>query len=345
MNSPNPHLTIEFQGGEPLLNWEILKYICKYAQELNKTKKKDLIFTVVTNLELMDDEKLKFLIDNKVEICTSLDGPKELHDNNRPTISGISSHDNAVKWMEKYNTEKKQMGALVTVSRESLKYPKEIVDEYKKCGFHNIHLRHLNYLGKAMGTWKDIGYTAEEFIEFWKKGIDYIIELNKKGEFFSERMVRIIVEKVINKREPGYLDLMSPCGAIIGQIAYNYDGKIYTCDEARTMNEDIFQIGDENSKSIKDITQQEKSIQMISSTSNDGYYCDYCAYKPYCGVCPVCNYQETGSLLSDVLRSSRCKVFMAMFDYIFEKLQDPEARKVLESWVDQNIYKEKKVFS
>ena len=151
------------------------------------------------------------------------------------------------------------------------------------------------------------------------------------------------MEKIINKKEPYYLDIMSPCGAIIGQMAYNYDGKIFTCDEARTTAEDTFQIGNQDSKSIKKIITKQKSLDIISSSINDSYYCNYCAYKSYCGVCPVCNYIETGNIISDVLRTSRCKVLIAIFDYLFEKLADQKTEKILRSWVDKKIYKDKKV--
>ncbi|MFT4304430.1 MAG: His-Xaa-Ser system radical SAM maturase HxsB [Candidatus Woesearchaeota archaeon] len=333
MSTPNHYVMIEFQGGETLLNFEILKYIVEYANEKNKKIRKQLAFSIVTNLELMDEEKYQWLKKNRVGICTSLDGPKILHDKNRPSIKFKSSYDNTIKWIKRANKDKLRIGALITVSKESLKYPKEIVDEYVKQGYGMLHLRQLHFLGKAAGIWNTIGYTAEEFIDFWKKAMDYIIKLNKKGTFLAERECHIILQKALNNYEPGYLDLMSPCGAIIGQIAYNYDGKIYTCDEARTMGEELFEIGDENSKSIQEIATTEKAIDIISSTINDSYYCDYCTYKTYCGVCPVCNYKETGSPISDVLRTSRCKILMATFDYIFEKLQEPETKKIFESWI------------
>jgi len=344
MTSPNKFITIEFQGGEPLLNFEILKYIYEYSQELNKKYKKDLTYALVTNLELMTDEKLNYFIKKKIKLCTSLDGPKILHDKNRPSVNISSSYDNVVSWIKKGEKRGIKFGALVTISKESLKYPKEIVDEYIKLGHSMVHLRELNFLGKAVGTWKNIGYTAEEFIDFWKQSIDYIIELNKKGKFFTERTCIILLQKILNKFEMNFLDLMSPCGAIIGQIAYDYNGKIYTCDEARTIGDEIFQIGDTNSKSIPKIVTSQKSVNIISSTFNDSYFCDYCAYKAYCGVCPVCHYGETGSPISDILRTSRCKVRIAQFDYLFEKLQDPKTRKILENWVDDKLYKQGIIF-
>jgi His-Xaa-Ser system radical SAM maturase HxsB len=344
MTSPNPFISIEIQGGEPMLNFEVVKYIFEYSQELNKKYKKEILYALVTNLQSMDDEKFEYLVKNKIALCTSLDGPKELHEKNRPTTHDFSSHDRVMEWMEKFKEKKLLVGALVTVSRESLKYPKGIVDEYLRLGYKTVHLRELNFLGKAVGTWNNISYTADEFLEFWKTAVDYIIELNKKGNLMTERRCNIILQKVLNKNELNFLDLMSPCGAIIGQVAYNYDGKIYTCDEARTMEEEIFQIGDTNTKSVPEMITNDKSIQIISSTFNDSYYCEYCPYKAYCGICPVCHYGETGSPISDVLRTSRCKILMAQFDYIFEKLQDPKTRKILESWVNHNLYKDGIIF-
>jgi uncharacterized protein len=88
--SPTSSITIEFQGGEPLLAFDRVKEIVEYALEKNKTARKDLRLTIVTNLSLMDEEKLDFLVKNRVAICTSLDGPKWLHDKNRPMVGGSS---------------------------------------------------------------------------------------------------------------------------------------------------------------------------------------------------------------------------------------------------------------
>jgi radical SAM protein with 4Fe4S-binding SPASM domain len=214
------------------------------------------------------------------------------------------------------------------------------VDQYKDLGYAMLHLRPMNFLGNATGTWNRIGYTAEEFIEFWKKAMDYIFEINKNERLFTERTSNIMLQKILNHFELNFLDLMSPCGAVIGQVAYNYDGKIYTCDEARTLNDDMFQIGDSNIESIPKLVTSEKSLNIISSTMNDDYFCDYCTYKSYCGVCPVCHYGETGNPISDVLKTSRCKILMAQFDYLFEKIQDPEDKKIMESWVDEKAYKQ-----
>jgi sulfatase maturation enzyme AslB (radical SAM superfamily) len=82
--SPSPAIKIEFQGGEPLLNFSLVKYIVKEAEKLNKIHKKELSFVICTNLTLATRAILKFLKKHNISISTSLDGPYELHNKNRP---------------------------------------------------------------------------------------------------------------------------------------------------------------------------------------------------------------------------------------------------------------------
>ena len=336
--TPSMGITIEFQGGEPLLNFDVLKFIVNYANEKNKESEKDLRFSVVTNLEEMDDEKLDFLVRNNVSVCTSLDGPEELHNfNRRPENPEVNSYRNVKKWIGKmqkrYSDEGKEnkVNALVTVTRQSLGKWKEIVDIYAENGLSTIHLRPLNCLGFSRSNWEKIGYSAEEFIEFWKKGVDYIIELNKKGKKIHERTASVILSKILDNSDPNYLDLRSPCGACIGQLAYNYDGSVYSCDDGRSIPGEIFKIGTVKQK-YRDAVGCDKSCAIISSSVNDCTPCDDCVWKPYCGICPVFNFAETNSLLKPPVNEDfRCKIHYAQFEYIFEKLMDRDFQKIISS--------------
>lgn len=327
----SPNLTIEFQGGEPLLNFEIIKFIIKHAKELNKKYKKELKFSLVSNFIYMDDKKLDYFIKEKINLCTSLDGPKIVHDHNRPK----ETYKNTVKWIKKIKNKLKDeniddiyLGALVTVTKKSLKYPKEIVDEYTNLGFKSIHLRFLNNLGDARGIWKNISYTSEEFIKFWKKAVDYIEKINKenKKNIIIERGKNIFEQKIFSLNDPNFVDIQSPCGAIIGQLLYNYNGDILTCDEGRMIGEDIFKLGNVNDKNIsyKKITTSNKACEMISASINDNQFCDKCVYKPYCGICPVLNYSEFDNIIGKITQSTRCKIFTAQLDHIFKNILKKE---------------------
>jgi len=337
--SPSKNVNIEFQGGEPLLNFNIIKLIVSYAKQKNKEAKKELRFSLVTNLLRMDKGKLNFIIKNNVGLCTSLDGPAELHNKNRPTLNHKGSYHYVTKWIKeiKKTTEKPNtyiVGALLTTSRYSLDYSKEIVDEYVRNGIKEVHLRFVKNLGYAHDYWKKIGYNEKEFFEFWKKAMDYIININLKGTFIRERGCNIILRKIFSDYDPNYLDLRSPCGACIGQVAYNYDGSIFSCDEGRMLNEDLFKIGTINQK-YNQIVTSDKALSIVSASINDTQFCNYCAYKPYCGLCPVCNYVDHKSTITNVLQTTHCKVYLKQFDYIFKKiLFDKKARIVFSRWLN-----------
>jgi sulfatase maturation enzyme AslB (radical SAM superfamily) len=82
--SPSPSLKIEFQGGEPLLNFPLVKLIVEAALERNREARRDLQFVIATNLALLTDEVLEFCKTHGVLLSTSLDGPADLHNANRP---------------------------------------------------------------------------------------------------------------------------------------------------------------------------------------------------------------------------------------------------------------------
>ena len=340
---PTPLITIEFQGGEPLARWPVVKFIIGYSLKKNKKAKKKLNFALVTNLSLMTDQYFSFLKKNLVSICTSLDGPPTVHNKNRPSPFG-NSYLLTTKWIKKIQEEKKRnshekgrpllsLHALPTITKFSLNYPKEIVDEYVKWGFREIHLRNLSYLGRAKINRKKIGYSAQKFITFWKKALDYILLLNKKGVFVTERETRIMIQKILTDINPNYTDLNSPCGAVCGQLLYNFDGKILTCDEARMLQEETFVLGNVRESKFEDIILHPLTRTMLIASCLDNLSCDLCVYKPYCGVCPVKNYGYHGNLFPHMRSTDWCKIKEAQLDYIFKLIQDQKNIEIFKKWI------------
>ena len=91
--SPSPVIKIEFQGGEPLVNWPTVKFIIEYAEEKNRIEGRCLEFVICSNLTRMTEDTLRYLQQHNVAISTSLDGPKELHDKHRVCRDGSSAYD------------------------------------------------------------------------------------------------------------------------------------------------------------------------------------------------------------------------------------------------------------
>lgn len=341
-NTPAQPITIEFQGGEPLLNWPAVKFIVKRARAKSKLEGRNLNMVLVSNLSLMNEKKFDFLFKNQVGICTSLDGPENIHNKNRPWPGG-NSYRATTNWIKKIQKKRlalrkksrpyPQLGALVTVSKRSLQCPEKIVDEYLKWGFGGIHFRSLTYLGFAKSCRNKIGYSAKEFIKAWKRTMDYIIAVNQKGTFFREREAQIMLQKILTDKDRGYTDLKSPCGAAIGQIVYNYDGNIYTCDEGRMLEDDTFLIGNVKDSNYQETILGGKVKTMVTSSCLENTSCDHCVYKPYCGVCPVRNYAFYGNLFPQIRNTDWCKIKIAQFAYLFRKMEDRKTREIFEKWV------------
>jgi radical SAM protein with 4Fe4S-binding SPASM domain len=192
----------------------------------------------------------------------------------------------------------------------------------------------LSFLGLSSREKSNVGYSVDEFLKFWKKSMDYIIDLNLKGKFFYERSSGIMLRKILSDIDPNFLDLRSPCGAGIGQMLYNYNGKIYTCDEGRMIGDDTFIIGDVNKNSYKEIMSHDTVKSMCVASLLDNLPCDNCAYKPYCGVCPVLNYALYGDIFTSLPSNEMCKLHKGMLDYLFRKLENKKIRSVFEKWVE-----------
>lgn len=347
--SPNHFLAIEFQGGEPLLNWEAVRFVTKYAREKNKKEKRNLELRLVSNFSLMDEEKLEFLFKHNVSLCTSLDGPRAVHDKNR-LYSGGSSYQATTRWlaraMEIYRQREKQEknkrvyiyqpGAVMTSSRFSLGKEKAIIDEYLKWGLETIFLRPLNPFGFARGAWQAIGYTPEEYLRFYEKALDYILKLNREGKRFFERTATLILTKILTEQDPNYLELRSPCGAGLGQMAYDYNGDVYTCDEGRMMGyqgNNMFKLGNVHKNEYAKLVESPtlKAMCLASEISSQAG-CSQCVFAPYCGVCPIFNYVTQGNIFGQASTSDRCRINKGIFKIIFNRLANPRNEKIFKRW-------------
>lgn len=336
LQSPSDYLTFEFQGGEPLTNFEVIKYIVEYSKEVGKEKK--IEYNLVSNLTLLTDEIMKFLIDNDISICTSIDGNKEIQNKNRP-YAYKDSYQETVNKIIQLRKKGKNVNAIETTTKYSLKNYKEIVDEYINLGLENIFIRPLTRLGKADENWKNIGYEAKEFLEFYKNTIEYIIEKNKKGFNLVEGYSSILLKKILSNNPINYMELRSPCGGAIGQLAYYYDGNIYTCDEGRMLAEmgnDSFKLGNVESSSYIELMESNTTKAMcVSSCIECLPYCSNCVYMPYCGTCPVINLAQDENIFASYPKEFRCKIYGGILDILFDYIekQDNDVIEIFRKWI------------
>ncbi len=346
LQTTSPFVTIEFQGGEPLVNFPVVKHIIEYATARNRAYGKALEFTMVSNLALMDEDKLRYLLDHKVQICTSIDGPEHLHNKQR-VLAGGNAYQESVKWIRRINEEYERLGldpilyhveALLTTTRALLPYPKQVVDTYVDLGCRAIFIRPVDPFGWAEKTSKAIEYPRSSYTDFYREATDYILDLNKKGVQVLERYAAIFLTKIIGDDDPNFLDVRSPGGAGIGQVAYSYDGRIFTSDEGRMLyatGDRFFQIGDVRTSTYRQLMTHE-TVRSLSLASNllAQPDCVNCTYNPYCGIVPEHAYRTQGSIFGRMRENQLCEVHKSIQDYLFGLLRqnDPSTIDVLRRW-------------
>ena len=335
LQSPSEGLSFEFQGGEPLMNFDCIRHIVEYTEQTNTTKQ--IRFNLVSNLTLLTDEMLEFLTEHHVQISTSLDGPAEVHNCNRPYQNGSGMYQDAVKKLEQLRKAGISFGAIQTTTRKSLSYPKEIVREYQRQGFHSIFLRPLTMLGMAAAHKSKISYTPEEFNLFYRSCMDEIIQLNREGYAMGEGHAAIFLRKILHQYSENYMDLRSPCGGGIGQIAYYPDGAVYTCDEGRMLAEmgnAAFRMGCVEDDYATLLQSTACGVICKESVSEAQPSCSQCVYQPYCGVCPVLRYATDAEPGEMQPNDYRCAVYRGMLDTLFDLLQTPEHETLFRSWIE-----------
>ncbi len=336
LKTPTKSIVVEFQGGDCLLNYDKVEHMIDYGTEKAKSMGKRLFFRLVSNLTLMNDDILRSLAKRKIMgISTSLDGPKDLHDRNRKYLGGKGTYDDAVYWIKRIKGEFSKdvnLRALCTITRHSLGRGREIVDEYSKLGFDGVFLRPLNNIGFAKNTWDSIGYSAEEYISFWKETLDYIVKLNKTTPFF-EQMSVIFLRKMLQSWDPMYVDTQTPCGAAIGQLLYSFNGDIYTCDEGKLFGE--LRLGNVRESTHSSIFGSKTVRKMIDISSRQGFLCDNCVWNPYCGLCPIYTHSSQGTVVSKLSMDDKCLINKSIMNYLMKKLLgSDEHREAFFEWTN-----------
>ncbi len=339
--SPNPAIKIEFQGGEPLLNFEMVKYVVLEAEKRNLKEGRDLQFVIATTLSLLTDEMLIFCKQHRIVLSSSLDGPMNLHNANRPR-PGRDSHQRFEEGLTKARAALgyDQVSALMTTTDKSLPHVRAIIDEYLRLGFDGIFLRTLSPYGFAIKTKKFLSYDTERWLDFYKEGLEYIIKLNKSGTRFVEQYSSLVLAKMLTSTDPGFVDLMNPAGAGIAAIVFNYDGSVYASDESRMlaeMGDYTFRLGNILEQSYEEIILSDQLLDALEdSFTLSAPMCSDCAFEPYCGSEPVYHHAMHKDLVGRKPESSFCKRNMSIFKHLIELMEnDEDTKRIFMGWANR----------
>jgi His-Xaa-Ser system radical SAM maturase HxsB len=232
------------------------------------------------------------------------------------------------------------VSALMTTTRLSLDHPEAIVDEYLNQGFDRVFLRPISPYGFAVRTEQKTGYDIRAFLEFYKQGLDRIIDINRRGTWMVEIYARILLTKILTPFATGYVDLQSPAGAGISVAVYNYDGDVYATDEARMlaeMGDKTFRLGNLHSDTYEEVFGGQLLRSIVASSCVESLPgCYECAFQTFCGADPVENYATQGDIVGHRPTSRFCARNMEIIKHLLRLYHggDDFTRQLFWSWVE-----------
>lgn len=285
-NSGNrKNLEVDFFGGEPLMNFQVVKDLVKYGREQETIHNKKFRFTLTTNGILLDDDIMEFANKEMSNVVLSIDGRKEVNDHMRPSRNGKGSYDIILPKFEKVAESRNQNNYYVrgTFTHNNLDFSED-VKHMAELGFKQISVEPVVALPeeKYAITEEDLPKLYEEYDKLAK----YMIEKKKEGKGFNffHFMIDLTGGPCVAKR-------LSGCGSGTEYLAVTPWGDLYPCHQF--VGEEEYLMGNvfEGVKRT-DLREEFKCSNVYSKEK-----CKKCFSKFYCsGGCAANAYKFHGNI-------------------------------------------------
>lgn len=279
------NLEVDFFGGEPLMNWQVVKDLVAYGRSLEEPHNKKFRFTLTTNGVLLNDEVLEFCNKEMANVVLSIDGRKEVHDKMRPYRGGQGSYDGIVPKFQKVAESRDQMNYYVrgTFTHHNLDFSKDVL-HLADLGFEQISVEPVvappeeDYAIQEA----DIPVLLEEYDKLAKEIIRYRKE--GKGFNFFHFMIDLEGGPCVAKR-------LSGCGSGTEYLAVTPWGDFYPCHQF--VGNEEFLMGNVDDGIVRtDIRDCFKTCNVYAKEK-----CKKCFAKFYCsGGCAANSYNFHGNI-------------------------------------------------
>lgn len=280
------NLEVDFFGGEPLMNFDVVKEIVAYGRELEKKYDKRFRFTITTNGILLDEQKQQFINENMHNLVLSLDGRKEVNDRMRPCAGGQGSYDIIVPKFQKAAESRNQTDYYIrgTFTKYNLDFCKDVL-HMAELGFQQISVEPV-VADQSMPyaiTEKELPQIYEEYEKLAKE----VCERNQKGNGFHFFHFNIDLSG-----GPCVMKRLVGCGSGTEYLAVTPSGELYPCHQFVGMSE--FKMG----TVYEGIVNQEQRKIFSKCNVYAKEECKKCWAKFYCsGGCAANAYQANGDIL------------------------------------------------
>ena len=273
------NLEIDFFGGEPLMNFEVVKQIVEYAREQEKLHNKNIRFTITTNGTLLTDDKIEFINDQMHNVVLSIDGRPEVNDRMRKTINGKGSYNAFIDKFKKLveNRGDKEWYVRGTYTKYNLDFTNDVMSLYNE-GFEQISVEPViadPSLPYAL-TEEDLPAIFSEY----EKLADNIREIKSSGRFINFFHFMLDLDQ-----GPCAIKRLRGCGCGNDYVAISPDGDIYPCHQF--VGNDDFKMGSLTDGSFDTDMKQDFARAHVYTKPE----CKKCWAKFYCsGGCNANNY-------------------------------------------------------
>ena len=278
------NLEVDFFGGEPLMNWQVVKDLVRYGREQEKIHNKNFRFTLTTNGVLLNDEVMEFCNREMGNVVLSLDGRKEVHDKMRPFRNGKGSYDLIVPKFQKFADSRNQQKYYVrgTFTHYNLDFSEDVL-HYADLGFKQVSMEPVvaqpedDYAIRE----EDIPKICEEYDKLAKE----MIKREKEGRGFNffHFMIDLSGGPCVYKR-------LSGCGSGTEYLAVTPWGDFLSCHQF-VGNEKI--LGNVDTGIVHTEIQDEFKCCNVYAKEK----CQKCFARFYCsGGCAANSYNFHGSI-------------------------------------------------
>ena len=279
------NLEVDFFGGEPLMNWQVVRELVEYGRSLEEVHSKKFRFTLTTNGVLLDDDILDFANREMANIVLSIDGRKEVHDRMRPFRGGQGSYDLIVPKFRKVAESRGQTRYYVrgTFTRNNLDFSRDVL-HLADLGFEQISVEPV-----VAGPEDDYAI-REEDLPVLKEEYDRLaaemLKRRKEGRGFQFFHFMIDLEG-----GPCVAKRLSGCGSGTEYLAVTPWGDLYPCHQF-VGNEDFLMGNVEEGILRDDIRDEFKGCNVYAKEK-----CRTCFAKFYCsGGCAANSYNFHGHI-------------------------------------------------